>query len=70
MSMRTHREGRYLLPSNILMTGAAILLTCTSSFAATENLPAADEAVAFKAVGYALKGKPWRVCDDPTLTLG
>jgi hypothetical protein len=49
----------------ILFAGIPVLLTCAAALAAPEKLTAIDEAGAFKAAGFALKGKQWRKCDDP-----
>lgn len=43
----------------------SIPLFCTFVFAASAPLAPADEAAAFKAAGFKLKGKQWRACDDP-----
>lgn len=50
----------------ILAAGTVALLYGTASVAAAGKLSAADEAAAFKAAGFKLKGKRWQACDDPT----
>lgn len=51
---------------NILFANVPVMLLCASALGATARLSPADEAAAFKAAGYTLKGKQWRSCDDPT----
>lgn len=51
---------------NTFVAGAPLMLLCASALGAPVNLSPADEAAAFKAAGYKLKGKQWRACDDPT----
>lgn len=53
---------------SFLYLGAALLACCGAAHAATAKLAPADEAAAFKAAGFTLKGKQWRSCDDPTPT--
>jgi hypothetical protein len=50
----------------ILLASAPLILFCASVLGAPAKLSPADEAAAFKAAGYKLKGKQWRACDDPT----
>ena len=51
----------------ILFAVAPLLLFCASASAAPEKLSPADEAAAFTAAGFKLKGKQWRACvDDPS----
>lgn len=45
-----------------------MMLLSTSVLGSPTNLSPADEAAAFKAAGYTLKGKQWRLCEDPTPT--
>jgi hypothetical protein len=49
----------------ILFAAIPVALICASAHAAPAKLTAIDEAGAFKAAGFALKGKQWRKCDDP-----
>jgi len=51
---------------NIMRASPLLLLVCASTFASPAKLSATDEAAAFKAAGYTLKGKRWQACDDPT----
>lgn len=51
----------------ILFASAPLLLFCVAAPAAPEKLSLADEAAAFTAAGFKLKGKQWRACvDDPS----
>ena len=50
----------------LLLAGAPLILFCASVLGAPAKLSPADEAAAFRAAGYKLKGKQWRACDDPT----
>lgn len=53
----------------ILFSVAPLLLFCASAPAAPEKLSPANEAAAFTAAGFKLKGKQWqwRACvDDPS----
>lgn len=50
----------------ILFAGMQIMLSCAPALAAPATLATADEAGAFKAAGYTLKGKQWNKCDDPS----
>jgi hypothetical protein len=52
----------------ILVAGAPMMLLCASVLGAPAKLSPADEAAAFKAAGFTLKGKKWQACDDPTPT--
>lgn len=47
-----------------LLACAPLVLFCSSAFSAPAKLSPADEAAAFKAAGYQLKGKQWRACVD------
>ena len=50
----------------ILLASAPLLLFCATAPAAPEKLSPTDEAAAFRAAGFKLKGKQWRACiDDP-----
>ncbi len=51
---------------DILVASAPMMLFCASVLGASAKLSLADETAAFKAAGYALKGKQWRACNDPT----
>ena len=48
------------------LASASLMLFCGSALGAPAKLSPADEAAAFKAAGYKLKGKQWRACDDPS----
>lgn len=52
----------------ILLAGAPLMFFCASVPGSPAKLPPADQAAAFKAAGFTLKGKQWRACDDPTPT--
>jgi uncharacterized membrane protein len=65
---RRRQKGRYRMKFGIMLAGAPIVLACASALGSTTKLSPADEAAAFKAAGYKLKGKQWRACDDPTPT--
>ena len=66
--LRNHsiQRGRYPVNLTILLASAPLILFCASVLGAPPKLSPADEAAAFKAAGYKLKGKQWRACDDPT----
>ena len=49
-----------------LFLSAVLMLFCASVSGAPAKLSPADEAAAFKAAGFKLKGKQWRACDDPS----
>ena len=51
---------------NLLIAGTLLAFSCTALSGAPGKLPTADEAAAFKAAGFKLKGKRWMACDDPT----
>lgn len=52
-----------------MLIAAVALLSCgRMAGGAPPGLTPADEAAAFKAAGFTLKGKQWRQCDDPTPT--
>ena len=53
---------------NILVASAPMMLFCASVLGAPAKLAPSDEAAAFRAAGFTLKGKQWRACDDPTPT--
>ena len=53
---------------NILVASAPMMLFCASVLGAPAKLATSDEAAAFRAAGFTLKGKQWRACDDPTPT--
>jgi hypothetical protein len=59
-----------MVPMKIhMLTVVAALFSCsTAASGAPSRLAPADEAAAFKAAGFTLKGKQWRQCDDPTPT--
>lgn len=42
-----------------------MLLVCAAALASPARLSTVEEAAAFGAAGYTLKGKQWRLCDDP-----
>jgi hypothetical protein len=48
------------------LASASLMLFCGSALGAPAKLSPADEAAAFKAAGFKLKGKQWRACDDPS----
>jgi hypothetical protein len=50
---------------HIWFTSLPMLLCCACVLAASAGLSPSDEAAAFKAAGFKLKGKQWRACDDP-----
>jgi len=51
----------------LLLASLPLLLFYASAPAAPEKLSPADEAAAFRAAGFKLKGKQWRACvDDPS----
>lgn len=52
----------------ILVASPPMILFCAFVFGSPEKLSPPDEAAAFKAAGFKLKGKKWRACDDPTPT--
>jgi hypothetical protein len=47
-----------------LFAAILVVLFCTPMLASSTELSPADEAAAFKAAGFTLKGKQWRACDD------
>jgi hypothetical protein len=49
---------------DILVASLPMMLFCASVLGASAKLSPADEAAAFKAAGYTLKGKQWRACKD------
>jgi hypothetical protein len=50
----------------ILVAGAPMILFCASVVGSPAALSPADQAAAFKAAGFTLKGKKWQACNDPT----
>ena len=54
------------MKTSVLIAAAPLWLCCASVAGAAGKLPPADEAAAFQAAVFALKGKEWRACDDPT----
>jgi hypothetical protein len=51
------------------LIAAAAMLSCSATAnSAPTSLTPTDQAAAFKAAGFTLKGKQWRNCDDPTPT--
>lgn len=52
----------------ILVVSAPMMLICASVLGSPMRLSPSDEAAAFKAAGFSLKGKKWQACDDPTPT--
>ena len=52
----------------ILVVSAPMMLFCASALGSPMRLSPSDEAAAFKAAGFSLKGKKWQACDDPTPT--
>lgn len=54
------------MKTKILAACTLAALYAAPTFAAGEKLSPADEAAAFKAAGFRLKGKNWHACDDPT----
>jgi len=49
----------------MLIATAAILSCSVTARSAPSSLSPVDQASAFKAAGFTLKGKQWRNCDDP-----
>ena len=47
-----------------LFLAILVVLFCVPMLASSTTLSPADEAAAFKAAGFTLKGKQWRACDD------
>lgn len=54
--------------ANVLVPAITLLLLSAPLAAEPAQLSAADQAAAFKAAGFTLKGKRWQMCDDPTPT--
>ncbi|MBQ5941784.1 hypothetical protein [Massilia sp. AB1] len=48
------------------IAAAALLAGSAPALGASSSLTPADEAAAFKAAGFTLKGKQWRKCEDPS----
>jgi hypothetical protein len=48
----------------MIIVAGMYLIGCGSALAAPAKLSAIDETGAFKAAGYAQKGKQWKKCDD------
>ena len=63
--LRNHSERKSPVKLTILLASAPLVLFCASVLGAQAKLSPTDEAAAFKAAGYKLKGKQWRACDDP-----
>lgn len=55
------------MKNHLLIAGALLTLAGTAPGAPTQLAPI-DEAAAFKAAGFTLKGKRWQACDDPSLS--
>ncbi len=51
---------------NTLIASVPMLMFCASVSGAPAKLSPADEAAAFKAAGFKLKGKQWGACNDPS----
>jgi hypothetical protein len=49
-----------------LLLVVTLTLVCASAMGVPDKLSSEEEAAAFKAAGFKLKGKKWRLCDDPT----
>lgn len=49
-----------------LAASISLIFFSASAAASPTTLSPADQAAAFKAAGFTLKGKQWRACDDPT----
>ncbi len=47
-----------------LFPAILVVLFCMPMLASSTTLSPADEAAAFRAAGFTLKGKQWRACDD------
>jgi len=45
------------MKSNLLIASALLAFTCTTVLGSPESLPPADQAAAFKATGFKLKGR-------------
>jgi hypothetical protein len=56
------------MKTSLLMACTLLTFACTSVAGAPTRLAPIDEAAAFKAAGFTLKGKRWQACDDPTPT--
>ena len=52
------------MKSQSLLMTILIALSCVPVFASSTKLSPTEEAAAFKAAGFTLKGKQWRSCDD------
>jgi hypothetical protein len=68
MSARITHSQRLRKATIRAIAGATALFLCAPALCATNKLTAADEAPAFMAAGFSLKGNQWRACDDPTPT--
>lgn len=49
---------------------SAVVQAAPEQPSSSQQLAPADEAAAFKAAGFTLKGKQWQACEDPTPTYG
>ena len=54
------------MKANTLIAGSLLAFSCTAAPGAPTGLAPGDEAAAFKAAGFKLKGKRWQACDDPS----
>ena len=50
----------------IILVAVVVSLLCLPMLASPTKLSPGEEAAAFKAAGFTLKGKQWRACDDPS----
>lgn len=54
------------MKTRVLIAGTLLAFTCTTVLSSPEKLSSADQAAAFKAAGFKLKGKRWQACADPS----
>lgn len=54
------------MKTHLQIASALLAFTCTTVLGSPEKLSPADQAAAFKAAGFKLKGKRWQACDDPS----
>ena len=54
------------MKTRFLIATTILALAGTTAVGAPTALSPADQAAAFKAAGFKLKGKRWQACDDPT----
>ena len=54
------------MKANTLIAGSLLAFSCAAAPGAPTGLAPGDEAAAFKAAGFKLKGKRWQACDDPS----